>query len=234
MGLGSGGELMRQPGGGSVPVPDPTVLTTQNLQREIATSRENIEARMDGAFDAMDAKISGNLSMLMTRFDGMDKAIVLLHTDTDRHVDVANAQLQKLLEEKISSIIRQFDEKFHSIATQFTERDIRTEQTARDSKVAVDAALQAAKEAVGEQNKSNALAIAKSENTFTKQIDQIGVLIATLQKSIDDKIDDIKSRLQNQEGMKKGSDNMVGFIIGGVGMLIAIASVVISVVIRTH
>ena len=44
--------------------------------------------------------------------------------------------------------------------------------------VAVDAALQAAKEAVGEQNKSNALAIAKSEATFTKQIDQIGVLIS--------------------------------------------------------
>ncbi len=234
MGLGSGGELMRQPGGGSVPVPDPTVLTTQNLQREIATSRENIEARMDGAFDAMDAKISGNLSMLMTRLDGMDKAIVLLHTDTDRHVDVANAQLQKLLEEKISSIIRQFDEKFHSIATQFTERDIRTEQTARDSKVAVDAALQAAKEAVGEQNKSNALAIAKSENTFTKQIDQIGVLIATLQKSIDDKIDDIKARLGNMEARQEGSistkqgmGSFAAIIISAVIMVLGIVTLII-------
>ena len=95
-------------------------------------------------------------------------------------------------------------EKFDSIATQFQERDTRTEQTSRDSKVAVDAALQAAKEAVGEQNKSNALAIAKSEATFTKQIDQIGVLVTSMGKGFDDKVDDIKSRLRRWNLKERG------------------------------
>jgi hypothetical protein len=165
---------------------DPSFLTTQQLYREISTSREIAETR-----------IVGSMQVITTRIDAMDKAVELLRTSTDRipaQFQTAVLQLQELHEEK-----------FKSIETQFAERDTRTEQTSRDSKVAVDAALQAAKEAVGEQNKSNALAIAKSEATFTKQIDQIGVLISTMQKGIDDKIDDIKTRLQAIESRRDAS-----------------------------
>jgi hypothetical protein len=96
----------------------------------------------------------------------------------------------------------------------------------------VDAALQAAKEAVGEQNKSNALAIAKSEATFTKQIDQIGVLISTMQKGIDDKIDDMKSRLQAIEGQKKGGSDVWAIVIAIAGL--AVAVVVAVAMFRPH
>jgi hypothetical protein len=176
---------------GSVPVPDPTVLTTQQLLREIATSREVVEKTVDGVRETIE-----------TRIAGMDKAIELLQRTNDKFPNQILDAVKQLQEVH--------DEKFHSIAVQFTERDTRTEQTSRDSKVAVDAALQAAKEAVGEQNKSNALAIAKSEATFTKQIDQIGVLISTMQKAIDDKIDDIKSRIQSIESHSKGSVETFG------------------------
>ncbi len=199
-----------------VPNPDPTVLTTQQLLREISTSREVLETLLIGVKETLE-----------TRIAGMDKAIVLLQATTDKfpsYVSGAVNQLQELHEEK-----------FHSISVQFSERDTRTEQTSRDSKVAVDAALQAAKEAVGEQNKSNALAIAKSEATFTKQIDQIGVLISTMQKGIDDKIDDIKSRLQGIEAHKKGSGDAwaVGMaVFGGLVALIAATAAVAIVFIK--
>src|SRR5579859_5246367 len=121
------------------PVPDPTVLTTQQLQREIGTSRELVEALA-----------SGMQRVFETRLDAMDKAIQLLQAETDR----APARIVQVVDH-LRSV---HDEKFRSIDKQFLERDTRTEQTSRDSKVAVDAALQAAKEAVGEQNKSNALA----------------------------------------------------------------------------
>jgi hypothetical protein len=182
------------------PIPDPTVLTTQQLQREISTAREMVESA-----------VSSLRQIIETRLSGMDRAIELLQAQSDRlpgHIAAEVSQLQKLHEEK-----------FKSIATQFSERDTRTEQTSRDSKVAVDAALQAAKEAVGEQNKSNALAIAKSEATFTKQIDQIGVLISTGQKATDDKIDDMKSRLQAIESQKKGGGEMWVLIVGIAGFL---------------
>ena len=116
------------------PIPDPTVLTTQQLAVAILNLKELFESRMSA----------------------MDKAVELLQQTANRSPTV-------------NEVYMQHEERFKSIAVQFAERDIRTEQTSRDSKVAVDAALQAAKEAVGEQNKSSALAIAKSEAATTKQ-----------------------------------------------------------------
>jgi cation transport regulator ChaB len=158
---------------------DPSVLTTQQLIREISGLREIIEARLDGN----------------------DKAIALLQTATDRQPEIIDKAVRRLQE--------LHQEKFQSIQTQFTERDTRTDQTSKDSKVAVDAALQAAKEAVGEQNKSSALAIAKSEASTTKQIDQIGVLINTTSKATDEKINDIKGRLDRGEGISTGTKETV-------------------------
>jgi hypothetical protein len=182
---------------GSRPVPDPTVLTTDQLRREISALRELIE----------------------TRLDGMDKAIELLQAATDRYpasIKAAVATLQEL-----------HAEKFQSIAIQFMERDTRTEQTSRDGKVAIDAALQAQKEAVGKQNESNALAIAKSEAGFTKQIDQISVLIQATAENTNGKIEDIKSRVGAIEGHSKGATDVWGYVVGVIGLLVAVVSVVV-------
>lgn len=127
----------------------------------------------------------------------------------------------------IAEVVARIEEKFASIQVQFTERDTRTEQTSRDSKVAVDAALQAAKEAVGEQNKSSALAIAKSEASTTKQIDQQAILLSTATKALDDKITDLKDRMTSTEGRSKGLDAGWGYLVGGVGVLIAILTLIV-------
>ncbi len=206
------------------PNPDPTVLTTAALIREIATAREVVEAELKGL-----------RGILETRLAGMDKAIELLQLQTDKFpnsVEVIVKQLREL-----------HDERFHSIATQFSERDTRTEQTSRDSKVAVDAALQAAKEAVSENNKANAIAMSKSEAAFTKQIDQIAVLISTGTKATDDKIDDLKSRqsvfesrLQASEAQKKGNaetrdnfSNLTGLLIAGGVLLATVVAIAVSI-----
>lgn len=213
---------------GSVPVPDPTVLTTQQAVRESAAVRELMEVRVIGIKDNIE-----------TRLGAMDKAIELLRSQTDKfpaHVDAVILRLQELHEEK-----------FHSIETQFKERDTRSEQTAKDAKVAIDAALQAQKEAVGEQNKSNALANSKMEAAFTKQIDQIGTLISTLQKSIDGMINDLKERmtvmesrmtategrmaggLQQRQETRQETTDIRGFIFGAVGVGVAVIMMVVAV-----
>jgi len=176
---------------GSRPDPDPTERTIDSLRREIGALRELIEARLDGG----------------------DKAIKLLQETTDRfpaHVDRAVFTLEKL-----------HSEKFESIQVQFKERDVRTEQSGVSTKTAVDAALQAAKEAVGAQNVSSAQAIAKSEAATTKQIDAIGTLISTQAKGTDDKIDDIKSRLQSIEARKAGMGDAWGVLIGAASLIVA-------------
>lgn len=203
------------------PTPDPTVLTTEALHREISGLRQIMEARLqcqDENLSHVEKQINGAKEVIETRLEGMDKAITLLQGLTDKvpaQVESAVERLQEL-----------HAEKFASIATQFAERDTRTEQTSKDSKVAVDAALQAAKEAVGEQNKSSALAIAKSEAATTKQIDAIGSLIAAQAKGTDEKIDDVKARLQAIEGQRKGMSDGWGYIVGAIGALAGLAGIV--------
>lgn len=235
----------------TTPRPDPTAATSAQLLRELAGLRDFLNVRIDHVTDSLkelqtdtanaamlatsqrSAEIRSLEALLNVRLSAMDKATELAHSlaisipsDTDKQIRF----LQSLHEEK-----------FRSIEIQFKERDTRTEQTSKDSKVAVDAALQAAKEAVGEQNKSSALAIAKSEAATTKQIDQLQVLIQTGSAAANDKIEDIKARLTLIEGRTSGNQSAVvdqrasqsstlGMIGGVVGVLGLLAGVVLAIV----
>lgn len=182
-------------GSGSTPVPDPTEKTTESLLREISSLREVLESKIEGQRD-----------VLATRIDGMAKAVELLQVITDRQpldVDKKIAHLQKLHEEK-----------FHSIDVQFRERDVRVEQTAKDTKTAVDAALAAQEKSAGKQADSFALSIGKSENATTKQID-----------ALDEKINDMKERVTRIEGAGKGRGDVVGWIVAGITTLAAVISI---------
>jgi hypothetical protein len=141
-------------------------------------------------------------------------------------------------DERVLALRELLETRIKGIDTQIAERDIRTEQTSRDSKVAVDAAFAAAKEAVAEQNKSNALSISKSEAAFTKQVDQMGIVIQALTKGIDDRIDDIKTRLttiETSRSTKTDGVSQIGVVILGLfTSLSAIASVAAVVISITH
>lgn len=212
----------------SRPDPDPTTLTTAQLLREIDSLKELVFTRLDGmdtaiklfnenitrvptdtdkkiqhlkelheaAFEAANDHVAGTRGIIETRFDGMDKAIELLQ-------DTSN-KFPARIDEKIDSLRDVHKVRFESIEGQFKERDVRSEQTQRDSKTGLDTALTAAKDAVGEQNRSFALATAKSEAATMKQIDQITNLIQTGSKAVDDKFDDIKERLTRIEGGSEG------------------------------
>ncbi len=199
---------------GSTPVPDPTILTTQQLLASVVSLKEFISTTRE---------------LLETRLDAMDTATRLNKEQMDR--------IPEMIDDKLTQFKYLTLEKFHSIETQFKERDTRTEQSSKDSKVAVDAALQAAKEAVGEQNKSSALAIAKSEASTNKQLDQIGTLINSTNKALDEKINDLKGRLDRGEGQKtqaienKGQQNwLIGVVIGGIALLISLGALITLIV----
>ena len=151
--------------------------------------------------------------LVFTRLDGMDKAITLLQATLDQSPSIAE-------------MYSKHEQMFVNIETQFKERDVRAEQTKTEGKVSIDAALQAAKEAVSEQNKSNGLAILKSETSTTKQIDQIGATISTLENSMDSKISDVKERLTLIEGRTKGIGDSWGFVVGFVGIISAIGAII--------
>jgi hypothetical protein len=196
------------------PDPDPTRLTTDQLTREIAVLSASTTAGLAAVRE-----------IIQTRLDGMDKAIRLLQDGADRfpaRIDEKIVALRHEHDQKFAQLDSTFAEKFNSIQTQFRERDVRTEQAAGAVKIAVDAALQAQKEAAGEQNRSNALAQSKSETAFTKQIDQMSILIQTMTKGFDDKIADVKDRLTRIEGIGAGSAALWGYLLAAVFLILAI------------
>ena len=184
--------------GDSRPVPDPTLLTGQMIAREVQMLRELLE----------------------TRLDAMDRAMIVFNDNITRvptDVDKQVGHLKELHEEK-----------FAGVQKQFSERDVRVESSSRDNKVAIDAALQAAKEAVGQQTQASDRAIAKSEAGTTKQMDQLGVQIQTETKALDGKIGDLKERLTLIEGRGSGIASswavgaaLIGMALGVVGLVFA-------------
>lgn len=168
---------------GGKPDPDPTLLTTQALLREIGSLKEFFGSQLDS--------IKESLGIMRDKID---------------HAPV-------LIDEKIGHLKDLADEKFNGISIRFAEARYLTEQTSRNDKLALDAALQAQKEDVGKQNDSNNASISKTEVLFTKQID-----------GLNDKIDDIKSRFIAGDSQIRGKAEGIGLA----GALIIGASFVIS------
>jgi len=220
---------------GSVPVPDPTVLTTKLTKREIAALREIVEEKIQGLRDVLTAQLTGIMTNTETRMGEMDKAILLTREEHQRTLALIQDMATRVVDEKIRAAIGIVFEQFKSIQTQFTERDIRTEQTSRDSKVAVDAALQAAKEAVNAQQIANALSIDKSERATAKQIDQINLTMSTTTKGLEDKISSgndeqrrtvvaIEARLNRMEGSGTGKQQQLATAVAIGGLILAVVA----------
>jgi hypothetical protein len=219
-------------------VANPGRFTTEQLDRNLNNLRDLLNSRVDAILQVSSAEARGLLKIIETRIDAMDKATALLVEDiavVPSEMDRQIEHLREFLVARIESTQVARDERFHSIDLQFKERDTRTDQSSRDSKIAVDAALQAAKEAVGEQNRSSALAIAKSETAVTKQIDQLQTLIQSNNEGTNDKINDIKARLDRGEGLVRSGDQNRsekrldnGLVAAIAGVCVAMLSVVVA------
>jgi len=151
----------------------------------------------------------GQLAIRDERLRGIDEATKLRLDAVGQTADAFSEQVDRLREVH--------DEKFHSVQVQFVERDTRQEREAKDNKIAVDAAFAAQKEAAAKQDEANAKAIDKSE-IATKE----------LLRTLDDRISDIKGRLDRGEGRTSGGIDaralaitLIGLVIGAAGLALA-------------
>jgi hypothetical protein len=188
---GDAGSLHMCPG--STPVPDPTLMTTDALDRTEKALRDYVD---------------GQLDVLRERLHGIDRATELRTARLERipaDFDEKIEHLAAFTDEARSKLTAVTDERFSSVGQQFKERDIRSEREARDNKVAVDAAFAAQKEAAAKQDESNLKAIDKSEKatektietltaTTTKALENLGDLFRTDVKAIGDRIEEVKSQ----------------------------------------
>lgn len=169
------------------PIPDPTVLTTQQLITAIENQRD--------LFD--------------TRLEAMDKAIVLLQEMANRSPTIG--EVYGIHGSKLDSLERRLDHKYLETATdiqhlrdlhfekiegldkavhfRFIERDKRAEQLSAANLTAVNAAWLAQKEAT-----------TKSEVATSDSIKQLQALLQTAISGLNTQVLDVKSRLDKGEG----------------------------------
>lgn len=195
----------------SVPMPDPTTLTTEQLDRAISALESRIDARIDA----------------------MDKASRLLHEDFTRvptEMDRRLGHLQELIFSKLDAVSKVTEQQFNAIGMRFEEMDKRTAQLSVADKTAIAAALQAQKEAAGAQNEANAAANAKMEKNFAELIAQGQSLLLEVRRNNEIQIGDLKSRVDKAEARGKGVGDVWGWVVGTAGMILAIVSTVALVV----
>lgn len=142
--------------------------------------------------------------ILETRLDAMDKAVNLLHEITNRQPTIAE-------------VVARYDEKLDAINVKVADRKDYFDLRDADNKRALDSALTASKEAA-----------AKTEASFTKQIDQLNELAAVSSKAESARIDDIRTRLTAIEGRAQAYSQGFTYIATAIGIVAAIVGAVVA------
>lgn len=176
------------PDGGSRPIPDPTRLTGELVDRALAAERDRVE---------------GLLAIRDERLNAMDSATqlrLLQVAEIQKQIDQVRADRREALNHERELTTQRFD----AVGDQFDALNQRTAEQKADTRAAVDAALQAAKELVALQTEASDKSTAKSEASFAKQIDALGLLLQKSSETTDDKIVDLKSRMDRIEATKIG------------------------------
>jgi len=173
----------------------------------------------------------------------MDKAASVLENHVNRVptlLDRETSRLENLLSEKIANIHIHFD----NVATRFNERDIRFNQDKAAVALAIDAALRSQKDASRTQAETIAATFAKSEVSFTKEIDGLKALINATRDTISANVANLTGRLDRGEGGQQGartqvedhraSTALMTAIIGGVVGFLALVVTIFGLWVAAH
>lgn len=171
--------------GDTRPIPDPTVLTTQQLYREIAALRELFE----------------------THFREYDRAIEILQATTARsptpgEIDGDLVGFKMLVDQKFATVDEKFstvNQKFATVDKEFGLNKEYTTQSAIDRKEELKTALSAAEKAVDKNAASFTSATDKSEKATGELLRQQAELLRTTKEGLDSQVADLKVRLATAE-----------------------------------
>ena len=172
--------------GGSRPIPDPTRLTGELVDRALASERDRVE---------------GLIAIRDERLNAMDTATqlrLMQVAEMQKQIDQVHVSRREALNHERELTTQRFD----AVGDQFDALNQRTAEQKADTRAAVDAALQAAKELVALQTEASDKSTAKSEASFAKQIDALGLLLQKSSETTDDKIVDLKSRMDRIEATR--------------------------------
>jgi len=241
--------------------PNPSAIISEAIDRAVANSNSIQTAKMDAiqtritgmekaveVFQAdltrvptqLDRAVNAQSDVINAKFEAITKEVDKIYTNVGKRgedIHAAITHLRELTEGMVKELSSVTGERFAGVAAQFAERDTRTDQRAGDTKLAVDAAFAAAKEAT-----------AKIEAGFTKQIDGMVTIIDTKTGNLSGGLGDLKERFTALEartqGISTGRDTVRieredtrviqqdnrGLIFGIIGVAIGAGALIITIV----
>jgi len=220
------------------PIPDPTVLTTEQLVRAIKAEREHLQGRIDvlretvmslstlseERFRMTHMKLSEVKDHLQMEIDRVEnnhrEALAAASSTIQIALDKAERQLQGALDKAEYNRQLALSDAEKRVADRY-----KTLETINDERLAavrrgIDVAFVAARESVSAQNDSNSKAIGKSEIAVADTINKLSELFRSTTDGLADKHEDLKDRVNRIESIKKGGQEtllgiyaMAGFIL---------------------
>jgi hypothetical protein len=211
-----------------------------DIDGKIQSLRELLESRlsaMDKATELLaatvgrvpsdtDKAVGALRELLGARIDGMDIATKLLASTVDTiptDVDRAVASVRQFIEQQIRNVQDVANEKFLAIDGTFASNAL-----------ALTAALAAQKEAAAEQNKSNTLAITKSEQATKETISANAAQTAAGLLAQNNNLQDIKERVVRIESMGVGASSQrterrldMSSVVAAIAVIVAVVSVIV-------
>lgn len=177
------------------------------LAEQIEKIPKSADTQRDHMREDFDRQVLGLRELLEGRIDGMDRATRLLASNVEKipsDVDRAVDNLREFIMGQITNSLAETRRVGEVALEKFTAID----GTFGSNALALTAALAAQKEAAAEQNKSNTLAITKSEVATKEKIDSNAAQTQTSITSLADRVDDLKGRMDRGEGTIRGSAQM--------------------------
>jgi len=214
------------------PIPDPTILTGALVSEATDQMRRELAAAV--------AVLQAELRTRDQRFEGMDKAVVILREDVNRVPTILQIEIGHLkelqtthtadLKELVKEIIAR---EVKGIGDQITGRD-----------TALAAALKAAQDAVAQQNTANGLAIDKAQAATKEAQTAANELFRTRSDQLSAGVDDLRSRLDRLEAGgigataakvevredRAGTQHLASLIVGIVGGVVGVLGLLFAIV----
>jgi hypothetical protein len=214
-----------------LPNPDPSVLTTEAVDRAV----DNLSTKVESRFQAMDKAIEvfhddlvrvptlldrsiqalreleeSKIDNVQIQIAEMGKAIVLLQTRNDKIPEFVRdqvGQLKDVHEAKIEGIASVLTERIKSLSDITTQQFTSVASTFAEKDKAVSVGLSAQKESAAAQQASNADAQAKMEANFTALLVQGRDLLSEVRRNTEQQMNTLK---ENFNGLTSRLDRGEG------------------------
>lgn len=218
--------------------PDPTHLTTAQMLREVSNLKELIESRLTAMDDAVRllqaianrsptvgevvARLDSKFACIAEQMETVETATALFRTAVPVLIKQEIKALDDLHTEKLRAVKELKRAHFDSVQEQFVALEKRAEQIAIAYREAIEAALTAQKETAANTNSSAEAARNKIENSFTKMIEQTQAMLQAVRQNTDEKIQDIKGRLDRGEGKTTGAVDLRGAALAVMALMVSL------------